>query len=349
MFKSHPTLRMVSIAALALAALACTCGPLSALTGAQATLEAAATQIGEGLPTLEAALTQQGPGIMPTVEEAPPPSGERIDPSLPVFTADDGYETTLVQRIAFSQPASATFTDLFEAHNWLFEGQAGQEVEIAVSGGAEGTDTRAKLLDPNGGVLAEEDDTNNYDPWISTVLPADGLYTVRVDSWDAGSYTITVTVAEGGAAPGGEEVRQWAFTAFASSQYSEDSWSASRATGAPDVAACGDDPNAWASASGGTMEWLQLNYLTPVIPSQINIVESYHPGAVYRVEVVDLYSGTHVVYEGSPSVIEQCPRTFEIAVSGIDFPVQAVILYLDQSVAADWCEIDAVELVGTAP
>ncbi len=349
MFEARPTLRMVGLGALILAALACTCGPLSALTGARATLEAAATQIGEGLPTLEAQLTQQGPVIMPTIEQAPPPSGELVDPSLPVFTADDGYETTLVQRIAFGQTASATFASLFEAHNWLFEGRTGQAVEIVISGGAEGTDTRAKLLDPNGEVLAEEDDTREYDPWISTVLPADGLYTVRMDTWDEGSYTITVNLVEGGAAPSSEEVRQWAFTAFASTEYSSSSWSASRATGAPDVAACGDDPNAWASESGGTMEWLQLNYLTPVIPTQINIVESYNPGAVYRVEVVDLDGGTHVVYEGTPSLVDQCPRTFEVPVSGIDFPVQGVILYLDQGPAASWCEIDAVELVGVAP
>lgn len=349
MFASRPTLSMVGIGALILAALACTCGPLSALTGAQATLEAAATQIGEGLPTLEAQLTQQGPITVPTIEQAPPPSGERIDPNLPVFTADDGYETTLVQRLDFGETGSATFTDLFEAHNWLFEGEAGRTVEIVISGGAEGTDTRAKLLDPNGEVLVEEDDTRDYDPWIVYTLPADGLYTVRMDTWDEGPYTITINVMEAGAEPSGTEVRQWAFTAFASTEYSSNSWSAPRATGAPDVATCGDDPNAWASASGGTMEWLQLNYLTPVIPTQINIVESYNPGAVYRVEVVDTDGGTHVVYEGTASVVETCPRVFTVEVSGIDFPVQAVILYLDQSAADNWCEIDAVELVGRAP
>ncbi len=349
MFASRPTLGMAGIGALMLAALACTCGPLSTLTGARATLEAAATEIGQGLPTLEAQLTQQGPVVVPTLEQAPPPSGERIDPSLPVFTADDGYETTLVQRLNFGETGSATFSDLFEAHNWLFEGQAGRTVEIVINGGTEGTDTHAKLLDPNGQVLTEEDDTREYNPWIVYTLPADGLYTVRVDTWDEGSYTITVNVMEAGAQPSGTEVRQWAFTAFASTEYSSDSWSATRATGAPDVAACGDDPKAWASSSGGSMEWLQLNYLTPVIPTQINIVESYNPGAVYRVEVVDLNGNPHVVYEGVASVVEICPRVFSVEVSGIDFPVQAVILYLDQSAANDWCEIDAVELVGTAP
>ena len=48
--------------------------------------------------------------------------------------------------------------------------------------------------------------------------------------------------------PQGEEIRQWAKTAYASSSYDSPDWNASQATGAPDVLAdeCEDSPLSWA-------------------------------------------------------------------------------------------------------
>src|SRR5689334_9218519 len=53
---------------------------------------------------------------------------------------------------------------------------------------------------------------------------------------------ITTMIAGGTPLPGEEFMdRQWASSATASSQYGDDSWAASQATGAPNVATCGDD------------------------------------------------------------------------------------------------------------
>jgi hypothetical protein len=41
-----------------------------------------------------------------------------------------------------------------------------------------------------------------------------------------------------------------------------------------------------------------------------------------------------------------CPGVFTIDVSGIDAPINKVIIHFDQSIGGNWNEIDAVELVG---
>ena len=86
-------------------------------------------------------------------------------------------------------------TDLFEIHNWSFQGNDGQQVTIratAVSGAD--TDPRIKLLGPNGALLIEDDDggggtaalINGYS------LPGDGTYTISVDVWTTGGYTLSL-------------------------------------------------------------------------------------------------------------------------------------------------------------
>jgi hypothetical protein len=44
-----------------------------------------------------------------------------------------------------------------------------------------------------------------------------------------------------------------------------------------------------------------------------------------------------------------CPGVFVLEVEAIDFPIDTVTIYLDQTIGGGWNEIDAVELVGTVP
>jgi hypothetical protein len=282
------------------------------------------------------------PSPMPPAEEPTQrASGDLIDPALPLYTGDDSYETTLVQRLAFDTPGSGTFTSLFEAHNWVFEAQEGQTVTIT-STGVNDVDTRVTLIDPDGEVITVVDDTDaGVDPLITITLASSGLHTIRIDTWDEGAYTVLVTA--GAAASGGS---QWAVFAVASSEYGQTSWSAMQATGAPDVTMCGDDGRAWASLESDTQEWLQLTYQTPVVPTLINVVETYNPGHIYKIEAVGVSGTTYVVYEGDPQAVDECPRTSQFTVSGITEPVYGLTIYIDQTSLNSWAEIDAVELVG---
>ncbi len=273
---------------------------------------------------------------------------EKVDPSLPVFDLDDGYDTTLVQLIDINVPYTSSFSSVFDAHNWLFKGTAGQDIQIVSTG--DGVDTRARLIDPDGDLLVEEDDTMGIDPWIVTTLPVDGLYTVRIDTWSEGVYAMIVIEGEGGAissSSSGTTIEQWAESAEASSQYTDTRWSASQATGPTDTMECGDYDTAWATASSTGLDWLQLEYATPVYPTEVIIYETYNPGALYQIDMISVSGSQYTVYTTSPEIKDYCPMTRSFEIAGVDEKVSTVIIYLDQSDHSGWNEIDAVKLVGT--
>jgi len=146
-----------------------------------------------------------------------------------------------------------------------------------------------------------------------------------------------------------DEIRQWASTATASSEWGNPGWAAIQAAGAPDtiIDECEDATTAWASAGSDTVEWIELGYDTPVIPTEINIIQTHSPDQVVQVEVIDTQGGYHTVYTGTPENLwEQCPYTLAIPIE-VDYEVNALKITIDQSVIdPTWNEIDAVELVG---
>ena len=144
---------IIVIALLALAALACTCGNLSDLTS---------TGGGGGGPALSGA---------------------------PTYDGGDGYTTGFVREIQVGGSQSATIDDIFVAHNYVFQGTAGQSITAAATGAA---DTRIKLIDPNGNVVDEDDDTYGLDPEVIFTLNANGWWTIRVDAFSEGNYTVTL-------------------------------------------------------------------------------------------------------------------------------------------------------------
>jgi hypothetical protein len=92
-------------------------------------------------------------------------------------------------------------------------------------------------------------------------------------------------------------------------------------------------------------------YDQPLIPTEINIVQSYNPSQVVMVELLDPYGeySDAIIYEAEPQATDECPYTLSIPVTGIDYLVMGVRITIDQSVLGlGWNEIDAVELVGYA-
>lgn len=120
-----------------------------------------------------------------------PPSNPTTTGGAPTFDGGDGYDTEFVRDIQPGSPQTATITDVFSAQNFVFQGQSGQQVTIA-SVGTDGTDTRLKLIDPSGNVFREEDDTNGLDPQLTVTLNATGWWTIRIDAFSTGDYTLTL-------------------------------------------------------------------------------------------------------------------------------------------------------------
>jgi hypothetical protein len=154
----------------------------------------------------------------------------------------------------------------------------------------------------------------------------------------------------GGAVGAGGEIRQWATSATASSEYGRHSRTASEATGAPDTFTCGEMNTAWQSEGSDTVEWIELRYDVPVYPTEVNVVQSNLPSDVVLVELIDTTGSYQPVYTAQPERIAECPYILSIAVDGASYRAIGVKVTIDQSVTegVSWNAIDAVELVGTA-
>lgn len=153
--------------------------------------------------------------------------------------------------------------------------------------------------------------------------------------------------AEIAAAPTPKVIMQWAKSAIASSEYGDAEYSAFQAVGPPNTPDCGDQGTAWGSLEGEGVDWLELSYRHPVIPTEVNIYESHTPSQVVLVEVIDTDGFYHEIYHAKPEMKGDCPFILSIPVSSIDYPVEGVKITVDQSkLGLPWDEIDAVELVG---
>ncbi|MCC6231172.1 MAG: hypothetical protein IT580_00910 [Verrucomicrobiales bacterium] len=145
---------------------------------------------------------------------------------------------------------------------------------------------------------------------------------------------------------------QWASAATASSEYRTTDYSASRATGTPDVTAYGDDSKAWASktADGGD-EWLEVTFPQPVHAGAVRVRQVYHPGAISRIELFDAVGGALTVFQGSDTnrYVEGRIAWFVTVFARTPQPVQRVRITLDSARVKGWNEIDAVQLVEAAP
>ncbi len=206
---------------------------------------------------------------------------------------------------------------------------------------------------------------DSADPVDNTPCP--GVFTVPVEGIETAVNVVTLyldqsvtqnwneidaveLVGEPDSARYENEVRQWASDATGSSQYREEDWGFIQATGAPDVESCGDNALAWASAVRDTEETLELYFDQAVIPWRVDIHQTYNPGAIIAVELVNSETGEVIELENSADPVGNtpCPGIFSIFIEGVETPVNGVIIHLDQSEVRSWNEIDAVELIGEA-
>lgn len=195
-------------------------------------------------------------------------------------------------------------------------------------------------------VAGEEPSAKAKDAFTDAVL--DCLSDTEVTEATEADESTTTDAPAASTTVATDSVSQWATTAEATSQYGEDSWSATQATGKPNSPDCADQITAWATEKSDGKDTLTLGYDTPVIPSAVRISITYTPNQVVSVDVVGTDGTVTSVYTGAPSE-ETCPQLFEVPVTGVTSAVDEVRITLDQSILAlGWTEIDAVELVGIA-
>jgi len=148
---------------------------------------------------------------------------------------------------------------------------------------------------------------------------------------------------------------QWVSGAEASSSYSPDkknresSWHEFQITGKPNVENYGDDGRAWTSAEADKgLEWIKLTYDKPVFASEIRIRQSYNPGAIIKIELIDDNGKSHIVWEGPDKTkYEESQIQWLIAkFDKTDYKTKTVKITLACNAVPGWNEIDAVQLVG---
>ena len=146
---------------------------------------------------------------------------------------------------------------------------------------------------------------------------------------------------------------QWAISAEASSSYQDhtgkDSWSADQMTGKPNVENYGDNGNAWTSKEADQgLEWVQLTFAKAVNANEVRIRQTYNPGAIIKVELIDEKGKNHTVWEGvdktkyEPDKIQYFFSKFDKT----DYKTKTVKITLATNSVQGWNEIDAVQLIG---
>ncbi|QDU77311.1 hypothetical protein Pan97_43780 [Bremerella volcania] len=124
------------------------------------------------------------------------------------------------------------------------------------------------------------------------------------------------------------------------------SWSIEQLYGPPDTLAFGDYGTAWASASAdGQDEWVIAQFENEVSPAELQIYETYNPGAVYKVSVFTPIGNEVTVWQGP----DPTPQGSGGGVSKIPLETiwrtKKVKVYLASKKVRGWNEIDAIGLV----
>ena len=145
----------------------------------------------------EVARSYNSDGMSTSIEVRIPISGVY---SVHVGDADNSGPYTLtvspfdVPILSLGENITSTTSD----HTvWLFEGEANQDVRISMETADERFDPLLTLLDSEGNVLAENDDTEGRNAQITTKLPDKGIYTIRAGRNNSRAvYTLTVSAYE---------------------------------------------------------------------------------------------------------------------------------------------------------
>ncbi len=120
-------------------------------------------------------------------------------------------------------------------------------------------------------------------------------------------------------------------------------WGPEQATGPPDTKVAGDQVSAWASGTpDGQPEWLELRYEKAIKPYEVEVHESYNPGALTKITAFDEAGREVILWQGTD------PLSGSAGMGIATIELQKRIrssrfrIYLASDQCAGWNEIDAV-------
>ena len=132
----------------------------------------------------------------------------------------------------------------------------------------------------------------------------------------------------------------------AEGQLLQRSWGPEQMVGPPNTQDAGDYATAWApkTSRGAGEEWIHLAYDSAVELAQVNVRETYNPGAISKIAAVLPNGQETVLWEGVEPA-SQAPVNMSFSLpAGVQ--ANQIKVYLDRRRVPGWNEIDAVELVG---
>ena len=148
-----------------------------------------------------------------------------------------------------------------------------------------------------------------------------------------------------------DPVGQWATSATAGSQYGKTQYSASQATGAPNIKVQGNSPDAWCPASKSKgIDWLEVTFAKPVHAVEVRVRQNDAAGSIVKIEAFEPNGTVHLWWDGIDPY--QTPAVREIVWFGVRVPktsylVAKVKLTLNLASGPGYKEIDAVQLVAS--
>lgn len=150
-----------------------------------------------------------------------------------------------------------------------------------------------------------------------------------------------------------DSLGQWATDAEASSTYGnhegKDHWTPAQIVGVPDVEKYSDDGRAWTSLEAEKgVEWIMLSYEKPVNATEVRVRQTFNPGAIIKVELIDDKGKNHTVWEGIDKTIYEPDKIqyFIAKFEKTDYKTKKVKITFAMNSISGWKEIDAVQLVG---
>jgi hypothetical protein len=146
-----------------------------------------------------------------------------------------------------------------------------------------------------------------------------------------------------------DELRQWASSAEATSEFSRRGGSADQATGEPDVEDCEDSGDAWASEEKDGVDELTVYFDEPVVPTELNIYQNFGRGSIDGIELIPEDGSRNIRVRGAvDDEDDECPGVFSVSFDDIEDLVIGAVISVDQRNLEEYNQIDAVELVGLA-
>lgn len=145
---------------------------------------------------------------------------------------------------------------------------------------------------------------------------------------------------------------QWAISAKASSTYASKtgenaSWAPEQMIGEPNVKAYGDNGFAWASKDQDKQrEWVKLIFEKEVNAIEVRIKQTYNPGAITKIELIDTDKNSHVVYENTAEKRDASMQYLVASFEKTAYKTKTIKITIDSPSVSGWNEIDAVQLVG---